>query len=201
METTGSIYVIKNSVNSKVYVGQTTQPVVKRFKQHLKLLKANQKQLISKAIAKYGGNCFYCEVLENEVPLDKLDEREQELIKKFDSLNNGYNLCPGGQKWRKQPLELPYAEIIAVYQTGLSTRSIATAYKVSPTLIQEIVKKHGLSRPKHHNLPDRGSKVCKETLSELYFVQKMTQKEIAVRLGVHERTIERSVKRHCLQRT
>lgn len=41
----GSVYLIKNSANGKVYVGQTIQPVERRFKQHLKLPKASQTQV------------------------------------------------------------------------------------------------------------------------------------------------------------
>ena len=54
----GSIYLIKNSINNKVYIGQTTQSVEKRFKQHLKLLKTNEKQVISKAIKGIGKENF-----------------------------------------------------------------------------------------------------------------------------------------------
>ena len=32
----GSIYIIKNKINDKVYIGQTTQAVDERFKQHCK---------------------------------------------------------------------------------------------------------------------------------------------------------------------
>src|SRR5699024_11954771 len=59
----GSIYLIKNEVNNKMYIGQTIQPVEKRFKQHLKLLKTNEKQAISKAIKSIGKDKFSYEIL------------------------------------------------------------------------------------------------------------------------------------------
>lgn len=58
------IYIIKNYINDKVYIGLTTRTVEIRFKEHLKLLKSNQSQLIHRAINKYGKNNFYVETLE-----------------------------------------------------------------------------------------------------------------------------------------
>ncbi|MTJ52945.1 helix-turn-helix domain-containing protein [Anabaena sp. UHCC 0253] len=200
METTGSIYIIKNIINAKVYIGQTLQPVVERFKQHLKLLKTNRSQTISKAIAKYGKDKFYYEVLEESIPLDQLDQREEFYIQKYDSISNGYNLCPGCQKWRKKPLNLPEDEIANLYIRGYSSRHLGQMYKVSAPLIQKIVRKQGLSRAKQHNLPDRSSKVTKDILLELYVVQRLSQRTIARRLGVHEETVRRAVKRHNLQK-
>ena len=58
----GEIYIIKNTVNEKVYIGQTLQGSDVRFNQHLKLLKSNENQLIHKAIKNYGKVKFYYEV-------------------------------------------------------------------------------------------------------------------------------------------
>ena len=46
MKEIGYIYIIKNYKNNKVYIGQTTQDVEKRFNQHLKCSKSNKNQLI-----------------------------------------------------------------------------------------------------------------------------------------------------------
>jgi len=204
METeTGSIYIIRNTINSKVYIGQTIQPVVKRFKQHLKLLKTNRSQIISRAIAKYGKDKFYFEVLEESISLDQLNQREEFYIQLYDSIAKGYNLCPGGQKWRRKPLELPESEIVNVvdlYLKGHSTRHLAHLYKVSRYQIQKVVSRYGITRPKQHNLPDRSSKITKDILLELYIAQQLSQKAIANLLGVHEDTIRRAVKRHNLQK-
>lgn len=96
----GEIYILKNKINNKVYIGQTTQGSKVRFKQHLKLLKSNQTQLIHKAIKKYGKENFYYEVLyENIDNYEQLNKLEEECILKYNSLTpNGYNMCPGGQK-------------------------------------------------------------------------------------------------------
>ena len=95
------IYIIKNDINDKVYIGQTTQGSEERFKQHLKLLKSSEKQLIHKAIKKYGKEHFYFEVLETDLAINELDKREEYWIRYYDSVNCGYNLCYGGNQSRK----------------------------------------------------------------------------------------------------
>lgn len=104
----GEIYILKNKINNKVYIGQTTQGSKVRFKQHLKLLKSNQTQLIHKAIKKYGKENFYYEVLyENIDNYEQLNKLEEECILKYNSLTpNGYNMCPGGQNIEEQALNL-----------------------------------------------------------------------------------------------
>lgn len=99
----GYIYIIKNSKNSKVYIGQTHRNIYERFKDHLACAdwynqgKLKFKSLLYSAINKYGKNNFYPELLE-ECTLEKLNEREIYWIKKYDSTNpkKGYNLTPGG---------------------------------------------------------------------------------------------------------
>ena len=101
----GSIYLIKNSKNNKVYIGQTTQGAETRFKQHLKLQKSNEKQAISKAIKSIGKENFSYETLITGITTyEELNELEELYIQKYNSMvPNGYNLCPGGQKWRRTP--------------------------------------------------------------------------------------------------
>lgn len=93
------IYIIKNSINDKVYIGQA-KDVAKRWLSHIynaKYEKKNdkEKQLIHKAISKYGYDKFHYEILESQV--ENYNEREIYWIKKYNSLTpNGYNIAIGG---------------------------------------------------------------------------------------------------------
>lgn len=88
------IYVIKNDINLKVYVGQSVDPK-KRFESHCKKNKDNS--LIDKAIQKYGKEHFWYEVLEEKI--QNYNEREKYWIKKYNSLSpNGYNILSGGDE-------------------------------------------------------------------------------------------------------
>lgn len=94
---TKSIYVIKNNVNNKVYVGQAKNPH-RRFIQHLSDGTCQVDNLpIHSAIYKYGKENFYYEILESNI--ENYNELEKYWIKKLNSqAPNGYNILEGGEE-------------------------------------------------------------------------------------------------------
>lgn len=93
------IYKITNLINNKVYIGQTIQPLNKRFSQHC----TNPKKHFKQAIKKYGKKSFICEEIEKCNTIKELDDREVYWIAFYDSTDRkkGYNFSLGGQKTRK----------------------------------------------------------------------------------------------------
>ncbi|HOE39705.1 MAG TPA: GIY-YIG nuclease family protein [Bacteroidales bacterium] len=93
---TKDIYIIKNDINNKVYVGQSNN-VNQRFREHCKPSSAYvENDLVAKAIQKYGKSHFWVEVLEEKV--ENYNEREQYWINKNNSIRpNGYNIMTGGE--------------------------------------------------------------------------------------------------------
>ena len=89
----GYIYLITNKLDGKQYVGQTSRDIHTRFAEHCTEKRGHSR--LHNAIQKYGWQNFSIEELE-QVPNDKLDEREIYWIKKLDTYNNGYNLTTGG---------------------------------------------------------------------------------------------------------
>lgn len=89
------IYVIRNKINDKVYVGQSIN-VENRFKEHIQDKDRKQySSAIDGAIKKYGESNFWYEIIEG--PICNYDEREKYWIKFFNSLvPNGYNIMEGG---------------------------------------------------------------------------------------------------------
>ena len=88
---TGSIYLIKNKINGKCYVGQSVN-VEKRWGEHIN----NDKSLIGKALSKYGENNFIFSVLEKGIPIDQIYEKESQYIAKYNGFQEGYNQVPIG---------------------------------------------------------------------------------------------------------
>lgn len=89
----GIIYKIINSINGKIYVGQTRQTLRRRISQH----KRNKKSFIGRAICKHGWENFKVEILEECETLEKLNECEKFWINKLNcQVPNGYNLTDGG---------------------------------------------------------------------------------------------------------
>lgn len=95
----GKIYIIKNDINKKVYIGQTVQSLNRRFNGHCCYDKSNGRSeymYIKRAIHKYGREHFTINLIE-ECSIEMLNEREKYWISYYDSYNNGYNLTEGGQ--------------------------------------------------------------------------------------------------------
>lgn len=93
MEVYGVVYLIVNMVNGKRYVGQTIQPLAKRFNAH-----AYADSLIGKAIRKYGKENFHCGVIKTCTSKAELDVAEKHFIAVLNcKAPYGYNLTDGGE--------------------------------------------------------------------------------------------------------
>jgi len=98
------IYKITNEVTKKVYIGQTTQTLDNRIKNHLKESKNNVKRPFLNALKKYGLNSFIFEVIDSSNNLDELNEKEIYWINFYNSVSpNGYNVTGGGQGKKLTP--------------------------------------------------------------------------------------------------
>lgn len=98
-----SIYIISNSVNNKVYIGQTVSDINFRFRKHK--AQRNCKNVCSalySAFKKYGTDKFKVESLTSgDYSKIELNALEIFYIKEYNSLSpNGYNLQSGGGSFR-----------------------------------------------------------------------------------------------------
>lgn len=88
------IYIIKNSCNNKVYIGQAKNPKRRWCFHKCNAKNPHTKSLVDVAISELGEENFYYEIIEEtEFP----DERERYWICQYNSLSpNGYNILKGG---------------------------------------------------------------------------------------------------------
>jgi group I intron endonuclease len=93
-----SIYLVKNKINGKVYVGKTQLSPEARFRQHCRDAFGKRAYYFQKAIKKYGADNFEITLLDVCDTSDKANKSEVYYIAKYDSKNNeiGYNLTNGG---------------------------------------------------------------------------------------------------------
>jgi len=90
----GHIYMLKNKVNGKIYIGQTLRPIHKRLREH-ETGKNDRCRLIYRAIKKHGWEKFEKDYY--ECPDEDLNFDEELLVREMDTLApGGYNLREGG---------------------------------------------------------------------------------------------------------
>lgn len=90
------IYKLTNTINGKIYIGQTTRMLRHRLNEYRRHNKCNP--ILKNAIIKYGFDNFNCEIIEECNGLEHLNEREMYWIEKYNSTNKeiGYNFESGG---------------------------------------------------------------------------------------------------------
>lgn len=140
MKQVGTIYKIQNTVNALVYIGQTTvtNPML-RWKDHYNSYLYGSNYPLYRDMRLYGIENFTFQVVETNIPLEQLDEKEQYYIKKYDAIKKGYNILLGGQEVRfsKLCLEEVHA-IIELLKQGVPMKDIAVTYGVTPSTISDI---------------------------------------------------------------
>lgn len=93
----GYIYKIENTVNNKVYIGQTVRNPIIRKEEHFNNLYngTHHNSHLQYSFNKHG-DVFKFEIIE-ECPDEKLNEREIALIEEYNSYYKGYNETKGGE--------------------------------------------------------------------------------------------------------
>ncbi len=92
-----SVYLIRNKINGKVYVGMTTKCVIKRFLSHLR--GKGEAMILHRAIRKYCAENFEVSTIyKDAVTLGHLAMLEQMYIRLYKSRDRrcGYNIAKGG---------------------------------------------------------------------------------------------------------
>lgn len=161
----GFIYIIRNTVNSKVYIGQTKVHVDTRWKEHLRHAQYGD-QVINKAMKKYGVDKFYIETLEI-CNVDIIDEREIYYIDLYDSTDKskGYNVSIGGNTPRFKRKVLNIAELVDLYVNKQFTlKQIADKYEVTRYIICTELKNAGVTIRKRSESSSKFNKISKELI-------------------------------------
>ena len=177
-----SIYIIRNTVDNKVYIGQTKYPIEKRFKEHLKSAKDKTKKAKFKnVLVRYGIDKFYIELLEKNIELNKIDEKEKYYIRKYNSYFNGYNSTRGGEVNLKYNPHL--TEVIELYKQGYTLKQLSKKYHICTKSISSILKDRNIPI-RNWNEEQSNNLINKENLYKLHYIQKKPIIEIAKIIGL-----------------
>lgn len=134
-----SIYMYRNIINNKVYIGMTNDTKA-RHKAHLRKMKTGNES-IYQAFRKYGIDNFEYKVLENNLSREEANKLEIKYIEKYNSYYNGYNQTHGGENYNYIIVtEDMQNKIINMYtKDKLSKREICNELKYSYRLINEVL--------------------------------------------------------------
>lgn len=184
------VYLIKNCINEKVYVGVTDNPK-QRFRDHkCNALTRNKKSKLYEAIRNIGWENFYLEIIE-EIHGCNYEEIETEYIKKYDSVENGYNT-----KYRTSEItkvrEFNIETIIEMYQQGITQKVIADTFLTDKKHISRILKDNNIPI-RNWNKEQSNSKISRKFLLEELKTKKVSQ--IAKELNLSTTAIRNWIKK------
>lgn len=101
LERTHTIYRIVSLLNGKSYIGQTVDPKMRLYR-HFKALDngKHHNRFLQDDYTNQSKENFVVEILEGDIPVSKICEREKYWIKKYDTYWKGYNTTIGGENNR-----------------------------------------------------------------------------------------------------
>src|SRR3989338_1251532 len=145
----GIIYLIINKVNGKMYVGQTTQKLNKRWNGHITAAKQETKLPFPLAIKEYGRENFSINEVEKCFSRVELNKKEVWWMKYFNTLfPNGYNLIDYRMppnlkniKYKRPRAKLKDEEVLEVKKLLLENvphKEIAKKFEVKTYIIATI---------------------------------------------------------------
>ena len=93
----GVIYKATNKVTGKSYIGRTTMSLNRRIRMHINnSLNIGNNTYFHNAIRKHGQDNFKWKIIAKCFSKEELNNVEIEMIEKYNTLKNGYNLSLGG---------------------------------------------------------------------------------------------------------
>lgn len=124
------IYTITNTINGKMYVGQTTRTVEARMRDHKNAAMRGEDYPLYRDIRKYGWEAFSVQVIAYAETKEILDDLEEYYIKKFNTIETGYNQALGGSR-NVMESEVVANHHDAVMRTDEVRKKISNSMKLS----------------------------------------------------------------------
>ena len=140
---TGTIYIIKNSINTRIYIGQTINTLDYRLYQHKYDAKHGSKTKFH-VMKNLGIDNFYIEPIKDNISINELDEEENYYIHYYNSIENGYNSTLNSRQVyykNERTIDSNITSILLDYINGMSTIDLAIKYNYSITYINRFIPK------------------------------------------------------------
>lgn len=162
----GLIYKIQNKKDGKIYIGQTSATLKNRIAKHKEVVSTSSCH-IHRAINKYGWEAFEVSVVEENIPNEKLNEREIYWIEYYNSYENGYNMNRGGEG-----RIIKEQEVLDLWNSGNTITDITNLLPTKKDTVRQILHEAGITteeiqhRKRIHGAPDVDLKVIADLWRE-----------------------------------
>lgn len=149
------IYKITNDINDKIYIGQTTRSLEIRKQQHLNSVYKLNTHLYC-AMRKYGVEHFKFEIICTANSIDELNELEEYYIRKYNSVNCGYNMSYGGKNniMFSDKVKLKHDSIMRSKKVKNKISNSMKQYRKDIPFTKEHRQKLSMSAMGNHNFGD-----------------------------------------------
>jgi len=130
------LYLIRNTINGKGYIGITRQNLSKRWSKHVTVAAKGEGFALARAIRKYGVEHFTITVLAEASTYDELRQLEKEAIATHDTFGatgHGYNLTTGGEG---SPGVIRSAEL----RKRMSEARLKSGFRLSEAAVKRMVE-------------------------------------------------------------
>lgn len=162
MVTTSNIYLITNLIDNKKYVGQASN-VEERWYRHSVDYKRLKSRYLYRAMNKHGIENFIFEIIESNISIDLISEREIFWIEKMSTkAPNGYNMTSGGEGSHNRIL------------TEESRKKISISLK-GTTLPEETKRKMSLAHTKRYENAEERLKMSESHKNNKTLIENATK--------------------------
>lgn len=180
---TGKIYKITNVITKKIYIGQTIIDTNTRLSQHFQKSEQGRKSKLYVAMREYPKENFIIEIIEENIPINQLGEKEIYYIKKYDAVKKGYNMVET-DNGRTHYANIDVETVLNMVDQDITNVKIAEYFNVNVATIQRLLSSMRINRY---------NKVDDEELKKLWNV--CLNEDLAKYYNVDEKTIRRHAKK------
>ena len=148
-----NLYIVTNDVNNKVYIGQTSETLKRRWRNHINdaMYKDGNTNKFHNALITIGISHFNIRLI-GQFDVSVIDEKEIEYIAKYDSFKNGYNSTLGGGLGIRIPIETR-EHIFNLYKNGYSRADISREVGCGVTKVTDILMEYDIMPDFERNEP------------------------------------------------
>lgn len=134
-------------INNYVYIGKTKRSIRQRYYDHVSSARHGVVYPLYIAMREYGISNFRVDLVEDNIPDEIADEREQYYIKLYNSCVTfpdcrGYNATIGGAHGTSKEYDVD--AIIKEYQSGKLKIEISRKYGINTRTLRDLLQKHGV---------------------------------------------------------